>query len=189
MTPSPFSAPNLQQIGDLICAYETLSEAANSVNDCYGLVILVMIKLNETKLLLVGFQIVILGCLIHLLVTPYALYGLVLNTGDRMFIVSQSIWMFGHVLRLLLIVEPCHGCLIEVSLFIHHFVVVKILFQQANTSALICRLMCMEMDKQVKKSLKFFFLCLSQRKIEFTAFGLTKINRELLTGVSIVGAG
>ncbi|KAH0816590.1 hypothetical protein GEV33_006201 [Tenebrio molitor] len=144
--------PNLQQIGDLICAYETLSEAANSVNDCYGLVILI----------------VILGCLIHLLVTPYALYGLVLNTGDRMFIVSQSIWMFGHVLRLLLIVEPCHGCLIE----------------QANTSALICRLMCMEMDKQVKKSLKFFFLCLSQRKIEFTAFGLTKINRELLTGIA-----
>ncbi|KAJ3650960.1 hypothetical protein Zmor_017032 [Zophobas morio] len=146
------SVLSLEQIQDLISAYQRLTDATNSINDCFGLIILI----------------ILLGCLIHLLVTPYALYAIIFTTGNSMFIVSQSIWMTGHVLRLFLIVEPCHGCLIEIK----------------KTTAMVCKLLCLPSKKEVRKSLEFFLDYLAQCRIEFSAFGLTKIHRGLLTTIA-----
>ncbi|XP_044260828.1 gustatory receptor for sugar taste 43a-like [Tribolium madens] len=140
------------QIRDLINAYQKLTEAANLVNDAFGLLILIVIT----------------GCLVHLLVTPYSLYVIVLTTGNTMFIITQSIWMTGHVLRLLLIVEPCHGCILAAK----------------TTSQLVCKLLCLDLDKEVKKSLEFFMAYLAECQIKFTAYGFTKLHRGLLTTIT-----
>lgn len=87
------------QIGDLMRAYKSLTEAAKSLNGCYGLVSLI----------------ILIGCLVHLLATPYTLRSLIISNGSRTFIVAQFIWMGIHILRLMLIVEPCHGCSVQVS--------------------------------------------------------------------------
>ncbi|RZC35027.1 7tm 7 domain containing protein [Asbolus verrucosus] len=119
----------LDHVQALIRAYQELTEAANSVNNCYGLAILI----------------VILGCLIHLLVTPFALYTIILNTGSSLFMVSSSMWMFGHVLRLFLIVEPCQGCLNE----------------SRTTAAMICKLLSSDLSKEIKKPLEIFIINIS----------------------------
>ncbi|XP_044264639.1 gustatory receptor for sugar taste 43a-like [Tribolium madens] len=100
---------------DLIKAYEKLIEATNSVNDCYGFQILV----------------IILGCLIHLLVTPYGLYSIIKSTGDdSTSILLQTVWMTAHILRLLLIVEPCHGCFLKIAGAITTYLVILFQFNQ-----------------------------------------------------------
>nr|CAH7714280.1 unnamed protein product [Callosobruchus chinensis] len=48
----------------------------------------------------------LIGCLLHLLVTPYDLYLEILHRHYS-FIFLQVIWMVGHILRLFLIVNPC----------------------------------------------------------------------------------
>lgn len=50
----------------------------------------------------------VIGCFIHLLVTPYDLY-LELKFKDYTFIFPQICWMISHILRLFLVVEPCHA--------------------------------------------------------------------------------
>ncbi|RZC39647.1 7tm 7 domain containing protein [Asbolus verrucosus] len=142
------------RIRDLIDAYQKLIEASKSVNDCYGLIILLLL----------------MGCLIHLLVCPYTLYNLIIANSDDGYIsiIAQSLWMLGHMARLLLIVEPCHGCLTEAS----------------GTAALICQLSCTDLCREIKKFLKTFILLLSQCKIEFTALGLAQIQRGVLTTIA-----
>ncbi|EFA05758.1 gustatory receptor 20 [Tribolium castaneum] len=141
-----------EQVRDLIIAYQKLTDAANLVNDSFGLLILIVIS----------------GCLVHLLATPYALYAIIFTTGNTMFIITQSIWMTGHVLRLLLIVEPCHGCILVAK----------------TTTQLVCKLLCLDLDKEVKKSLEFFMTYLAECQIRFTAYGFTKLHRGLLTTIT-----
>ncbi|EFA13587.1 gustatory receptor for sugar taste 43a [Tribolium castaneum] len=140
------------EVEDLVKGYEKLIEATNSINYCYGFPILV----------------IILGCLIHLLVTPYGLYSIIMSTGDSTSILSQTVWMTAHILRLFLIIEPCHECFIKTK----------------ETSQLICKLLCLSVNQEVKKSLEFFLTYLGECKIEFSVYGFTKINRELLTTIA-----
>nr|CAI5828037.1 unnamed protein product [Callosobruchus analis] len=76
----------------MVHLYDLLYEASLSLNNFYGITLM--------------FALV--GCLLHLLVTPYDLYLQMLNTRRHYsFIFSQTIWMLGHMLRLFLIVNPC----------------------------------------------------------------------------------
>ncbi|KAJ3650966.1 hypothetical protein Zmor_017038 [Zophobas morio] len=143
---------SVEKFVDLMKAYENLTEAAKIVNDCYGLVMLI----------------VLLGCLIHLLVTPYSLRTLTLEQSSPVFIVAQSIWMGIHIARLMLIIEPCHGC-----------------FQQLKeTSAIVCKLRLSEKEKEYRKAIDFFLTFLAQCRIEFSAFGLTALGRNLLPPIA-----
>ncbi|XP_063926729.1 gustatory receptor for sugar taste 43a-like isoform X3 [Zophobas morio] len=141
------------RIRNITRGYLHLTAAKNSVNQCYGFIILV----------------VVLGCFLHLLVTPYLLRSIISTASEsELFIISQSIWMMGHVLRLFLIVEPCDGCFVQCK----------------NSSLIICNLLCSDLDREVKKSLKLLLLCLSQCELDFTAFGLTRIHRRILTAIA-----
>ncbi|XP_063926334.1 gustatory receptor for sugar taste 43a-like [Zophobas morio] len=143
---------SLEKVEDLMKAYESLGEAARIVNKCYGLVI----------------AIVLLGCLIHLLVTAYAIRSLVASNGSDMYVVAQCVWMVVHIMRLVLIIEPCHGCLM----------------QWKKALALICKVRISDPEDSIKKSMDFFLGFLSQCKIEFTAFGLATIDRGLMLGIA-----
>nr|XP_015838605.1 PREDICTED: gustatory receptor for sugar taste 43a-like [Tribolium castaneum] len=146
------SETTLKKLQDLVKGYEKLIGATNSVNDCYGFPILV----------------IILGCLVHLLVTPYDVYSIIMSTGDSTSILSQTVWMTAHILRLFLIIEPCHGCFVKAK----------------ETSQLVCKLLCLSVNQEVRKSLEFFLMYLGECKIEFSAYGFTKINRGLLTTIA-----
>ena len=115
--------------------------------------------------------------------TPYLLRSIISTASEsELFIISQSIWMMGHVLRLFLIVEPCDGCFVQVP-YIHESSNSQQTFQCKNSSLIICNLLCSDLDREVKKSLKLLLLCLSQCELDFTAFGLTRIHRRILTAV------
>ncbi|KAJ3650965.1 hypothetical protein Zmor_017037 [Zophobas morio] len=140
------------QIGDLMRAYKSLTEAAKSLNGCYGLVSLI----------------ILIGCLVHLLATPYTLRSLIISNGSRTFIVAQFIWMGIHILRLMLIVEPCHGCSVQLK----------------ETAAIICQLRLSNTEDEFVKSMDFFLTILSQCQIEFNACGLTTTDRSLIPAIS-----
>ncbi|CAH1984949.1 unnamed protein product [Acanthoscelides obtectus] len=77
---------------DMVRIYDLMYQASVCLNNYYGLMILL----------------VLLGCLLHLLVTPYDLYLAFLEKNwSYTFIFLQSIWTFGHIMRLFLIVQPC----------------------------------------------------------------------------------
>nr|CAH7714278.1 unnamed protein product [Callosobruchus chinensis] len=82
---------NFQKL-DMIHLYDLLYEASQALNNFYG----------------IALMFALVGCLLHLLVTPYDLYLQMLSTRRHYsFIFSQTIWMLGHTLRLFLIVNPC----------------------------------------------------------------------------------
>ncbi|VEN60068.1 unnamed protein product [Callosobruchus maculatus] len=85
------SPSNFQKL-DMVHLYDLLYEASLSLNNFYG----------------IALMFALVGCLLHLLVTPYDLYLQMLNTRRHYsFIFSQTIWMLGHTFRLFLIVNPC----------------------------------------------------------------------------------
>nr|CAI5822045.1 unnamed protein product [Callosobruchus analis] len=77
---------SLHVVDDMVHIYDLMYEASLSLNKYYGIILL--------------FALV--GCLLHLLVTPF---DLVLEIFHKhySFIFLQTTWMLGHVLRLLLI--------------------------------------------------------------------------------------
>ncbi|XP_063926728.1 putative gustatory receptor 28b isoform X2 [Zophobas morio] len=151
--PTLYKSTSATQIQKIIKAYLHLVAAKNCVNDCYGLIILT----------------VLLGCLVHLLVTPYLLRSVLFSSDDdEIFIASQSVWMIGHVLRLVLIVEPCDGCLREIR----------------KTSLIVCKMASVGLETDVQGSLDLLLTCLSQCELDFTAFGLTVMHRGLLTAIA-----
>ena len=50
---------------------------------------------------------------------------------------------------------------------------------------MLCQLLLYRFDDDTKKSLNFFLLYLSHCKIEFSAYGLVKIDRSLLPMVCV----
>lgn len=110
------TGPFTSNISTSIKVYELLFEASRAVNDFYGLNILVrkisIVHISGRRggdsITASNFQLVVIGCFVHLLVTPYDLY-LELRFKNYTFIFPQICWMVSHVLRLLLIVEPCHA--------------------------------------------------------------------------------
>ncbi|XP_063926719.1 gustatory receptor for sugar taste 43a-like [Zophobas morio] len=143
----------LEKFVVLMKAYEGLSDAARTVNDFYGLVMVV----------------VLLGCLVHLLVSPYSLRNvLMFEQSSATFIVPQFMWVGLHISRLILIIEPCHGCLQQVK----------------ETTALVCKLRLSDTDEEFRRTMDFFLSFLSQCKIEFSAFGVTTFGRNLLPAIA-----
>lgn len=130
-------------------------------------------------------QIIFLSILSHLLTTPFHLYYLLFKTKNSIFIILESVWLFGHVWKLLLVVEPCQDCLNEVF---YIFLVFNLnnFFQSNTTLILIYELLTFDLDNRTKTSLEMFSTHLRVCKIEFTAFGLTKIDRSLLAPVCIL---
>ena len=94
------------QFHDLTKAYENLSECRNTVIDCYGLVILVINQKSISNMLICLFKFILLGCLIHFLVTLFMVYAAVLTTSKVRVLVGQATWFGVHLTRLMLMVGP-----------------------------------------------------------------------------------
>ncbi|KAJ3651871.1 hypothetical protein Zmor_017878 [Zophobas morio] len=117
----------------------------------------------------VSILFIMFSCLLHLVVTPYFLLVEVANNGYFIFIFLQFSWTMLHCGRLMVIVETCQYCLDE----------------HQKTVDLVFKLLSCELQEDVKDQLKVFALQLSGRKVRFTSFSMMKINRSLLTAVSI----
>lgn len=85
-----------------------------------------------------GFQVVILSCLFHLVVTPYfLLVDLLIETSSAIVpnLVLQFLWVLAHFCRLLIVIEPCH-CACE---------------EAKNTNPLVAQMLCADLDEFHKK--------------------------------------
>ncbi|XP_028135349.1 gustatory receptor for sugar taste 43a-like [Diabrotica virgifera virgifera] len=115
-------------------------------------------------------HVIMLSCLLHLIVTPYFLLTGLFDGADPFYVILQTVWLLGHIGRVLIIVEPCQICINE----------------HKKTANLICELLTYEAEEEVKKALTILSLQLSYCKLNFSSCGFFKINRSLLT--SIAGA-
>ncbi|VEN51538.1 unnamed protein product [Callosobruchus maculatus] len=139
-----------QVIDDMVHLYDLMYEASLSLNNYYGIILL--------------FALV--GCLLHLLVTPF---DLVLEIFHKhySFIFLQTIWMFGHVLKLFLIVNPCEEISQEVE----------------NLSAMLIRRSWTDRRFDMNQ-LEIITMQIFHCRIRFTAAGLTEINRRIVTSIA-----
>ncbi|XP_060533804.1 gustatory receptor for sugar taste 43a-like isoform X2 [Cylas formicarius] len=115
-----------------------------------------------------GVVMLILSCLIHLVVSPYFLLLEIIRRGSTLFTTLYLLWVIAHTGRLLMIVEPCHRCLSEITI----------------TKSLICELMRLYVDRDVNKTLKHFLAHLSLCEITFEGCGFFVISRNLLTTIA-----
>ncbi|KAK5638525.1 hypothetical protein RI129_012820 [Pyrocoelia pectoralis] len=102
--------------------------------------------------------IILTSCLLHLVVTPYFLVLEIMGRRNVLVATIQMVWIVTHLIRLVII----------------------------RMKPLICKLLCYDFDEGTKKQLELFATELNHRQIEFTACGLVKIDRALIT--SIAGA-
>nr|CAH7714277.1 unnamed protein product [Callosobruchus chinensis] len=141
---------NFQKL-DMIHLYDLLYEASQALNNFYG----------------IALMFALVGCLLHLLVTPYDLYLQMLSTRRHYsFIFSQTIWMLGHTLRLFLIVNPCE----------------RISNQLENLSAILIRSVWRDHRFNINQ-LGVITMQMLHCPIKFTAAGLAKIDGGLITSV------
>ncbi|XP_031331871.1 gustatory receptor for sugar taste 43a-like [Photinus pyralis] len=133
--------------------YLKLCDAADCVNNCCGLSILIILT----------------SCLLHLVVTPYFLVLEILGRKNVLVATIQMVWIFTHLTRLVIIVEACYACTSEAR----------------KIRPSICKLLCYDFDEDTRKQLELFAAELNHRQIEFTACGLVRIDRALITSVRI----
>nr|CAH7732756.1 unnamed protein product [Callosobruchus chinensis] len=144
------SFSNSQVVDDMVHIYDLMYEASLSLNNYYGIILL--------------FALV--GCLLHLLVTPF---DLVLEIFHKhySFIFLQTVWMLAHMLRLFLIVNPCEQISQEVE----------------NLSAMLIRRSWTDHRFDMNQ-LEIITMQIFHCRIRFTAAGLTEINRSIITSIA-----
>ncbi|XP_037040410.1 gustatory receptor for sugar taste 43a-like isoform X1 [Bradysia coprophila] len=106
------------------------------------------------------------SCLLHLTVTAYFLILSLLdqNALDPFHISLQAVWLVFHTFRLLLIVEPCNMTSAESS----------------HTTHLVCNIL---RDRPKSAILESFWQQLIAKETYFTAHGICRIDRSILTTV------
>ncbi|XP_018334366.1 gustatory receptor for sugar taste 43a-like isoform X2 [Agrilus planipennis] len=113
----------------------------------------------------------LLSCLIHLVVTPYFLVIEIYGRHDPMYISLLCFWIFGHCCRIIGIVEPCYRFKEEEKRML--LAISKLLYFESGGG-------------KFKEQVKNFFYLVKTTDNQFTALGLAKIDRSLIT--TIVGA-
>nr|WKF45132.1 gustatory receptor 24 [Podabrus annulatus] len=136
----------------IIKIYLLLCDAADFINNCCGLPILM----------------ILISCLLHLVVTPYFMVVEITGRKNLLFLTLQSIWLLTHIVRLVIIVEGCYGCTVELK----------------KTRPLVCKLFSYDFDEKFKRQLHIFAAELNYRVIEYTACGLFTIDRTLITTIA-----
>ncbi|XP_037049389.1 gustatory receptor for sugar taste 43a-like [Bradysia coprophila] len=136
----------------LASAHSYLGEAVGNISSAFGVALLVML----------------VSCLLHLVATLYFLFVEILGGNDAFYTVLQFLWVFLHVGRLLLIVEPCHLTSVEAR----------------RTITLVCEII-RSCDPAVTQNLKKFWRqLLADRTYFFSACGMCCIDRQILTSLS-----
>nr|ARO70531.1 antennal gustatory receptor 4-2 [Dendrolimus punctatus] len=145
-----------EAIRRLAALYGTLCEVVNRVDESYGLPLVVLL----------------LSTLLHLVVTPYFLImEIILSTNRVHFLVLQFLWCATHLLRMFIIVEPCHYTVAE----------------SKRAEKLVCKLMTSVPSTGVLSArLKLFSRQLMLRSAAYTPLGMCTLDRPLV--VAVIGA-
>ncbi|KAM3959531.1 gustatory receptor 9 [Aphomia sociella] len=133
-----------------------LCEVVHRVDNSYGLPVVV----------------ILISTLLHLIVTPYFLImELNVSTNRVHFLVLQFLWCITHLLRLIIVVEPCHYTISEGK----------------RTQSLVCRLMTLAPTSGVFSTrLEAFCRQLMLQTVSYMPMGMCTLARPLVA--SILGA-
>ncbi|XP_036334658.1 gustatory receptor for sugar taste 43a-like [Rhagoletis pomonella] len=111
---------------------------------------------------------ILVSCLLHLVATAYFLFLELLSKKDSGMVWLQVLWIIFHSLRLILVVEPCHLATVE----------------SKKTIQIVCEIERKVHDPILAEEVKKFWQQLLVVDVEFSAIGLCRVNRTLLTSFS-----
>ncbi|ALC40842.1 Gr43a, partial [Drosophila busckii] len=108
---------------------------------------------------------ILVSCLLHLVATAYFLFLEMLEQRDHGYVWVQMLWIIFHILRLLMIVEPCHLSARE----------------SRKTIQIVCEIERKVFEPILVEEIKKFWQQLLVVDAEFSASGLCRVNRTILT--------
>ncbi|XP_053663509.1 gustatory receptor for sugar taste 43a [Anopheles marshallii] len=135
---------------------EDLAEIHASLSYCIVLV---------SKTFGIALLAVLGSCLLHLVATSYFLMVELVGDKDAVFAWIQALWLFIHIFRFLLTIEPCHITNVESN----------------RTITIISNLRRSCNDVELIDSLNMFWQQLIASNFSFTACGLCTIDRRIIT--------
>nr|QUP79578.1 gustatory receptor 2 sugar taste 43a [Monochamus saltuarius] len=141
-----------RKVKNIINVHHLLVKAVAATNNYFGINVLVLL----------------IGCLMHLLVTPYVLYLQIKETKNPIFVASQLMWLICHISKLMFIIEPCQKCKTQVQCIV-------------STA---CKLLRFEICKESKTQLQALLVQIDRCRIQFTACNLVVMDRTLLSTVT-----
>ncbi|XP_052895587.1 gustatory receptor for sugar taste 43a [Anopheles moucheti] len=135
---------------------EDLAEIHASLSYCIVLV---------SKTFGIALLAVLGSCLLHLVATSYFLMVELVGDKDAVFAWIQALWLFIHIFRFLLTIEPCHITNVESN----------------RTITIISNLRRACKDVELIDSINMFWQQLIASNFSFTACGLCTIDRRIIT--------
>ncbi|XP_053674022.1 LOW QUALITY PROTEIN: gustatory receptor for sugar taste 43a-like [Anopheles nili] len=105
------------------------------------------------------------SCLLHLVATSYFLMVELVGDKDAVFAWIQALWLFIHIFRFLLTIEPCHITNVESN----------------RTITIISSLRRSCKDPDMIESINMFWQQLVGSNFSFTACGLCTMDRRIIT--------
>ncbi|XP_060806650.1 gustatory receptor for sugar taste 43a [Amyelois transitella] len=116
--------------------------------------------------------VVLISTLLHLIVTPYFLImEIIVSTHRLHFLVLQFLWCVTHMMRLIVVVEPCHYTI----------------YEGRRTENLVCRLlMASPLTSSLPSRLELFSRQLMLQTTCYAPMGMCTLDRPLIA--SILGA-
>ncbi|KAH8371839.1 hypothetical protein KR093_009053 [Drosophila rubida] len=108
---------------------------------------------------------ILVSCLLHLVATAYFLFLEMLNKRDNGYVWVQVAWILFHFLRLLMVVEPCHIAACE----------------SRKTIQIVCEIERKIFEPMLAEETKKFWQQLLVVGSDFSASGLCRVNRTILT--------
>ncbi|XP_065087103.1 gustatory receptor for sugar taste 43a [Ochlerotatus camptorhynchus] len=143
------SVSSNRMIEDLAYIHASLSTGVVLVSNTFGIALLAVLG----------------SCLLHLVATSYFLMIELVGDKDAVFSWIQALWLFIHIFRFILTVEPCHITNVEAR----------------RTMTIVCNLMRTCKDSLAKERLENFWRQLVDNNSVFTACGLCTIDRHIIT--------
>ncbi|XP_036333546.1 gustatory receptor for sugar taste 43a-like isoform X1 [Rhagoletis pomonella] len=111
---------------------------------------------------------ILVSCLLHLVATAYFLFLALLNRNVADYVWGQVLWIAFHIFRLLMVVEPCHRATEE----------------SKKTIQIVSEIERKTHEPILAEEIRRFWQQLLVNDIEFSALGLCRINRKILTSLS-----
>ncbi|XP_034478521.1 gustatory receptor for sugar taste 43a [Drosophila innubila] len=108
---------------------------------------------------------ILVSCLLHLVATAYFLFLEMLNKRDNGYVWVQMLWIIFHFLRLLMVVEPCH----------------LVARESRKTIQIVCEIERKVFEPILAEETKRFWQQLLVVDADFSASGLCRVNRTILT--------
>ncbi|XP_068623418.1 gustatory receptor for sugar taste 43a-like [Battus philenor] len=148
--------PPCEAIRRLACLHGALCDVVQALDRSYGLPLIL----------------ILISTLLHMIVTPYFLImEIIVSTNRIHFLVLQFLWCATHMLRMFVVVEPCHYTITEGK----------------RTEELVCRLMrSAPSNGSLPSRLEVFSRQLMLQSVTYSPMGMCTLDRPLVA--SVLGA-